>query len=361
MNRIIFGGAFDPVHNGHINMAEKAVKELAGEVIFVPARISVWKDVSAPVEDKIAMLKLAIKGKKNLSIDEYEINSGKDVNYSIDTVRYFKDKYPDDKLFFLIGVDQVNEFQRWKDAEELAKLAQIVFFTRPGYEVKDENVNRFHMIEIKGSGIDASSIDIRELKSFELPDEVLFYIVEHDLYGGMVELKKTLSPHRLAHSKSVAKLAYQIAVANKLEKPLDAFIAGLFHDLGKDIGLDEQAKIVKMHFPEYADMPKFAYHQFAGAYLAQAKFGVNDPEIIKAIEYHATGNSGMGILAKIVYASDKIEPTRGFDSSDLISAMINDAETGFKIVLQANKDFLLSKEKSIENPLTYNCFKEYLQ
>ena len=76
MNRIIFGGAFDPVHSGHINMALKAAKELDGEVIFVPARISVWKDVSAPIEDKMNMLRLAIKGKKELSIDEFELNSG---------------------------------------------------------------------------------------------------------------------------------------------------------------------------------------------------------------------------------------------------------------------------------------------
>ena len=82
MNRIIFGGAFDPVHNGHINMARKAAKQLAGEVIFVPAPISVWKQSSAPTEDKIAMLKLAIKDYKEFSIDEFEINSGKEINYS---------------------------------------------------------------------------------------------------------------------------------------------------------------------------------------------------------------------------------------------------------------------------------------
>ena len=99
MNRIIFGGAFDPVHNGHINMARKAAKQLAGEVIFVPAPISVWKQSSAPTEDKIAMLKLAIKDYKEFSIDEFEINSGKEINYSIDTVRYFKEKYPKDKLY----------------------------------------------------------------------------------------------------------------------------------------------------------------------------------------------------------------------------------------------------------------------
>ena len=360
MNKIIFGGAFDPVHNGHINMAEKAAKELDGEVIFVPARISVWKEVSAPIEDKINMLRLAIKDNKSFSIDEYEANSGKEVNYSIDTVRYFKEKYPNDKLFYLIGVDQVNAFDRWKEAEELSRLAQIVFYSRPGYKVNSENINRFHMIEISGGGIDASSTDIKKLISFELPDKALFYIVEHDLYEGMVDLNHILTPQRLAHSKSVAKLAYEIAKANKLEKPIRAFVAGLFHDLGKDIPKTEQLEIVQKHFSEYADMPKFAYHQFAGAYLANTKFKVEDQEILDAIKYHATGNSNMTKLGKIVYASDKIEPTRGFDSSDLINAMKKDVDEGFKIVLQANKDFLLSKEKSIENPLTYNCFKQYL-
>lgn len=360
MNRIIFGGAFDPVHNGHINMALKAAKELDGEVIFVPARISVWKKVSAPINDKINMLRLAIKDKKNLSIDEFELNSGKDVNYSIDTVLYFKEKYPNDNLFFLIGVDQANAFHRWKEADKIAELLQVVYYTRPGYVEDPENIKRFHMHKIEGLGIEVSSTDIRELKSFELPDDILFYIVEHNLYEGMVELNYILTPHRLAHSKSVAKTAYEIAKANNLENPLKAFIAGLFHDIGKDIAEDKQYEMTKKYYSEYADIPKFAYHQFAGAHLVQEMFGIKDPDIIEAIEFHSTGNENMGLLAKIIYASDKIEPTRGFDSSDLIKAMKNDAEQGFKTVLQANKDFLLSKEKDINNRLTYKCFKQYL-
>ena len=360
MNKIIFGGAFDPVHNGHINMALKAAKELGGEVIFVPARISVWKEVSAPIVDKMNMLRLAIKGYKNLSIDEFELNSGKETNYSIDTVRYFKEKYPKDKLYFLIGVDQVNEFHRWKEADELAELAQMVYYTRPGYEVKSENIQKYHMMKIVGDGIEVSSTDIRELKSFELPDDVLFYIVEHDLYKGMVDLNFILTPHRLAHSKSVAKTAYEIAKANNLDDPLKAFVAGLFHDIGKDIAEEKQYEITKKYYPEYVDIPKFAYHQFAGAHLVQEMFGIKDPDIIEAIEFHSTGNENMCLLAKIIYASDKIEPTRGFDSSELISAMKNDAEKGFIIVLQANKDFLLGKHKDINNRLTYKCFEQYL-
>ena len=360
MNKIIFGGAFDPVHNGHINMALNASKSLSGEVIFVPARISVWKDSSAPVEDKIAMLKLAIKDYKQFSISEFEINSGKEINYSIDTVRHFVNEYPKDKILYLIGVDQVNEFHRWKEAEELSKLAQIVYYSRPGYELVSDNVEKYHMQRIEGPVIETSSTKIRELKEYNIPDEVLFYIVEKNLYAGMVEINNLLSPHRLSHSKSVAKLAYEIAKANNLEKPLEAFMAGLLHDIGKDLPLEEQYKIVKEHSPEYLNAPKFSWHQFAGAYLAQSMFEINDQEMLDAIKFHSTGNENMGQIAKIIYAADKIEPTRGFDSSDLISAMKNNVDEGFKTVLKANKEFLLSKGKNIENELTLKCFKQYL-
>lgn len=360
MNRIIFGGAFDPVHNGHINMARKAAKALNGEVIFVPARISVWKNSSAPTADKMAMLRLAIKGVKEFSIDEFELNSGKDINYSIDTVRYFKNKYPSDQLFYLIGYDQVNEFHRWKEAAEISNLVQLVYYTRPNYQINKDNVIKYKMQEIEGGGIDVSSTDIRALKSFELPLEVLFYIVEHDLYEGMSQIKMIESEHRLNHSKSVAKLSYEIAKANNMDKPVKAFIAGLLHDIGKDIALEKQIELTKNAFPEYSESPKFAYHQFAGAVLAKDLFKINDQDILDAIKFHSTGSGEMCKLAKIVYAADKIEPTRGFDSTDLIKAMLTDVDSGFKIVLQANKEFLEGQGKSLENTLTYNCIKNYL-
>ena len=359
MNRIIFGGAFDPIHNGHINMARKAAKALHGEVIFVPARISVWKSVSAPKEDKIAMMKLALKNETDFSIDTYELDSEQETNYSIDTVKHFREKYPNDTLYLLIGSDQVNEFHRWKKAEEIASIAKIVFYTRPGISL-NENVKKYEMVEIDGEGIDVSSTRIRKLLDFNLPIEVLFYIVEHDLYEGMGQLKLMLTPHRLHHSKSVAKTAYEIAVANKVESPFKAYLAGLFHDIGKDIELKKQKELTEKHFPEYKNMPDFAFHQFAGAVLAESLFEIKDKDILEAIKYHSTGNENMCQLAKIIYASDKIEPTRGFDSSDLIRAMKNSVDEGFKIVLQANKDFLLEHEKTIDNPLTCKCFTQYL-
>ena len=359
MNIIIFGGSFDPIHNGHLNMAEKAQKDLNGEVYFVPAPISVWKETSIPVEHKINMVKLAIEEKEHFHIDTFEIDSGKKTNYSIDTVRYFKVKYPEAKLYYLIGYDQVNEFHRWKDAEELAELAQIIFFVRPDIEIKNDNIQRFHMQEIRGGGIIVSSSDIRNLKSLNMPDSVIYYIAEHRLYC-VKKMQEYINERRLSHSISVAKTAYEIAKANKMDRPERAYIAGLLHDIGKWSDESKERKVVEAHFPEYLSLPPFAYHQFAGAWTAQNDFGIEDQEMLDAIKFHATGSGDMTALGKIIYAADKIEPTRGFDSSDLIEAMMKDYESGFKIVLQANKEFLESHRGNIDNPLTSKCFQKYL-
>ena len=359
MNIIIFGGSFDPIHNGHLNMAEKAQKDLNGEVYFVPAPISVWKETSVPAEDKINMIKLAIEGKEHFHIDTFEIDSGKKTNYSIDTVRYFKEKYPKAKLYYLIGYDQVNEFHRWKDAEELVKLAQIIFFVRPDIEIKNDNIQRFHMQEIRGGGIIVSSSDIRNLKSLNMPDSVIYYIADHRLYY-VKKMQEYINERRLSHSISVARTAYEIAKANKLPNPEGAYIAGLLHDIGKWNDESKERRIVEQHFPEYLELAPFAYHQFAGAWTAQNDFGIEDQEMLDAIKFHATGSGNMSPLGKIIYAADKIEPTRGFDSSDLIAAMMKDYESGFKIVLQANKEFLESHHGNVENCLTSKCFEKYL-
>ena len=124
MNKILFGGSFDPIHLGHINMALQASKQLDADVIFLPAKVAVWKENSIGISHKINMLELAIKDYPRFHIDLYEVEKGEDTNYSIDTVRYFVNKYPNDKFFYLIGADQVNLFHLWKEAEELSNIVK---------------------------------------------------------------------------------------------------------------------------------------------------------------------------------------------------------------------------------------------
>ena len=117
MNKIIFGGTFDPIHNGHLNMAIRASKTLNADVYFVPARISVWKNESTPIEYRIKMIELAInsiKENSHLKISRVEADSNSNTNYTIDTVGKFKRMFPNKKLYLLIGIDQVNSFDKWK-------------------------------------------------------------------------------------------------------------------------------------------------------------------------------------------------------------------------------------------------------
>ena len=212
------------------------------------------------------------------------------------------------------------------------------------------------MKPIVGVEKDISSTDIRSLKSLELDKRVIDYIVSNNLYF-VSKIRSFLSERRFNHSVSVANLAYEIAIKNNIEHPESAYIAGLLHDISKEI---DQKSIMVEHYKEYSDLPRFSYHQFASEYLAKTEFAVVDEEILEAIKFHATGKDNMCELAKIIYAADKIEPTRGFDSSDLIHAMMENVDSGFKTVLQANKEFLESNRKDINNRLTLKCFEYYL-
>ena len=217
-NIVLFGGAFDPIHNGHINMAEEASRQLDADVFFIPARISVWKSDSAPIEDKINMINLACQEsplKNRFHVSRYEADLKSDVNYTIDTVKHFKKQYKDAQLFLLIGTDQVNSFHKWKDADELASLTQIIYFARPDLELDEQNIKRFKMRKIEGQMVDVSSTDIRDLKSWSTADSVLHYSTIHHLYF-INKIKEYMSNERLEHTISVANLSYTIAKENHL-------------------------------------------------------------------------------------------------------------------------------------------------
>ena len=357
MNKIIFGGGFDPIHSGHINMAVIARDSLDGDVYFVPAKVAIWKNDSVAPEHKIAMLEAAIKGYDRFYIDLFEINN-KEQPYSIDTINYFKKQYPNDKLFLLIGQDQVNSFHLWKDADKIAKLVTIVYVKRPKIETNISNINTYGIKELDGSVVDVSSSEIRNLKSLSLPETVLRYIEDNNLYF-IPKIRERMKEKRFFHSLSVAHLAYSIAKKQHLDYQ-KAYIAGLLHDIAKDIDKDESLALMKQYYPQFVDIGAFSYHQFLGELVAKKDFNVTDEDILNAIKYHTTGRKDMSWLEKLIYCSDKIDPNRDYDSSALIEAVQKDLEKGFITILKANKDYLIAKNKTVNNRLTEECFDCYL-
>lgn len=178
-------------------------------------------------------------------------------------------------------------------------------------------------------------------------------------------LKNTIkNDKRVLHSISVANLAYKIALSNNLEDPFCYYLAGLFHDIAKGIDKKEAVNLMKKQYKEYLDLPAFSYHQFLGEYLTKELIGIEEQTILNAIKYHCTGKADMTSFDKIIYASDKIDPLRGYDSSEMINSMLENYENGFLYVLDENYKFLINKANdlnSVNNRLSKECFEYYLK
>lgn len=359
---LLFGGSFDPIHDGHVLMAKTAAKALdANQVVFILARHPRWKTTSATPVDRAKMLEGVIISDLNFQISDIELKSEDEINYTYVTVGRYLALHPNEEVAFLIGSDQANQFDQWYAAEALAKICQIVVYERPDDELNLDLVKQYNMKVVHGPKTSASSTNIRRLRDCQTPLTVLSYIARENLYY-MPELHKYLSPKRLAHSLRVARLAYEIAKANNVNYGR-VYAAALLHDIGKEMNEEEALAIMKEHFPtELANLHgnNELYHQFVGAYLAKTRFKINDEEILDAIAYHSSGKEEMNLIGKILYSADKIEPGRKFDSSELIKACMTNWEDGFIEVLKANQEFLEEIGVKTENKYSQACFTYYL-
>jgi nicotinate-nucleotide adenylyltransferase len=158
----LYGGSFDPVHLGHLLVAQAAREELGlDRLFFIPAAQSPFKPESKPTSaaDRLRLLRLALAGKNWCEIDEQEINRG-GVSYTIDTVRDYHQRFPDAEIFYLIGGDHVEKLHSWRDAEELARMAQFVVVPRPG-QAEIPFPKPFRGRALKGFPLGVSSSQIR--------------------------------------------------------------------------------------------------------------------------------------------------------------------------------------------------------
>ncbi len=365
-NIVLFGGSFDPIHQGHLLMAKCVHNLFNARVIFILAKRPRWKKVAAKDNDRLQMLKIALKDldTEDFSYSDYELKQDAKINYSIETIKYFKELYPRNKIYFLIGADQVNRFDDWKEGLLISKLVQIIFFPRLNAEINETIVKKYQMLKILNQKIpDISSTEIRNLKKLNEISGVREYIEDHNLYYMETILNKyIIDEHRYFHSLSVARLALKIAISNNLPNKEIYYIAALLHDLGKTkyYDSDQINEIMHRYYDEYYDLPLFTYHQFIGHYIAKELLGISDEKILRAIEFHCTGIDKMDEVGMITYLSDKIEPTRGFDSSFLINSALKNYYQGFIDTLIDNRKYLLNHHKDIHNRLTQACFEMYL-
>jgi nicotinate-nucleotide adenylyltransferase len=170
----LFGGSFDPVHLGHLLVAQAAIEELGlDRLFFIPAAQSPFKPDSRPAAAaaRLQLLRLALAGKVNCEIDEQEIRRG-GVSYTVDTLRDYAKKFPGAELFYLIGADHVAHLPEWRAPAELARLAEFVVIPRPGESAADFPAP-FCGRWLKGFPLAVSSLEIRARLKTGWPIELL--------------------------------------------------------------------------------------------------------------------------------------------------------------------------------------------
>jgi len=184
----VFGGSFDPVHHGHLIVADEARRALAlTEIRFVPAREQPFKEGRhrAGADDRLAMLRLALAGAPGFVVDARECRR-EGPSYTIDTVRELRSEFPGAALSLLVGADSARDFTKWREAPAILELATLVILTRPGAAAPPEGV-RGTMLSVPAVDISATQVRDRvragESIRFLVPDAVARYIADRRLYA----------------------------------------------------------------------------------------------------------------------------------------------------------------------------------
>lgn len=194
----MLGGTFDPIHYGHLTIAEDCWAQLdLDEVLFVPAGGPPHKQGRAvsPARDRLAMVELAIADNPHFQLSRIDVERP-GLSYSVDTVRTLQARLgPETRIFFIVGADSLADLPRWREPERLAGLCQIVAVNRPGYPMLNLAAleaaipdARRRIIQLTTPGVDVSATQLRQRVAegrpirYLVPDAVRAYVQEHHLY-----------------------------------------------------------------------------------------------------------------------------------------------------------------------------------
>ncbi len=337
----ILEGTFDPIHQGHIQMAISAMDSgRLDRLLIVPAADDAGRPCVVHQEDRWRMTVMACTQDARLIPSRIVLDSQGPVQI-VDTLLRLRNQYPKAELFYVLGSDGLVKLKNQAHLEKLFSLCGFLVCPRvPGASLQDlkkewlqlsEMGGRFSMI--RTNPISVSSTDIRERLSAGAATPQLFspvraYCALKGLYGFPARLDRAdswieklfpaLNPRRFTHSVSVALTARRLARLYGINMR-QAEEAGLLHDCAKCMPLKQMQRIAREH--SLTDDPHMLessalMHSLVGAWVARNEYGMADPEVLDAIAFHNTGHPGMSPLAMCVCLADFIEPTR--DSNPLM-------------------------------------------
>ncbi len=338
------GGSFDPIHYGHLILAEQLINEAAlDKVVFVPNYVSPnpAHSMKASPEERLQLIKLAIADNPKLDVSDLELKK-EQLCYMDEDMREFKKIYSNDELYVITGQDAFMRIEKWHNYEAFIVENRFLIGKRPGLSTKELfrlfkdlfakfNNLQFDFFDIPEMDISSVTIQnkVRVGKSIKylMPDVCIDYIDKNNLYDGLIpKLKKFVESNvkatRFEHTKGVVETARKMALRYDVD-PKKAEIAAWFHDAFRDAGNLE--------------------HGAVAADKIRELFGVDDSEIIEAIRNHTTGHPNMTKLDKVIYIADSLEPGRDYPGVDeLRKIMYVDLDECLYQLMTHTRDYVLS-------------------
>jgi nicotinate-nucleotide adenylyltransferase len=349
MKFAILGGSFNPVHIGHLFLADAALTALGYDrIILVPAHTSPFKPVAqgASSRDRLDMLIASIPADPRLIIDDCEIRRG-GLSFTIDTIKDIIERYrPEGKPGLILGDDLARDFDKWRNADEIAALADIIIahrlssetipFSYPYKQLDNE------ILELSSGNV-RDRIENGDAWTYLVPLGARFIIQDRRLYGpeqgdpgfgdesssdvssrgdsgisteliaGIETMARSmLSPARFLHSRNVALLTLDLCRQFGMD-PQAGYLAGIAHDMCKSLSEEELFRLTKRDGRPLSKLEKkkpSLLHARAGAVLLQERFGIHNKDILDAVRLHTLADPEMGPLAKAVFIADKTEISR---------------------------------------------------
>ena len=379
----LMGGTFDPIHIGHLRVAEEMRLTLdLDAVLFIPTGNPVFKKDQQVTDARVRleMCRRAVMGNPHFDVSDIEVER-EGYTFTVDTLRTLRAHYPDNvKLFFIVGSDTASTVGKWRDVAEVAQLASLaVAAGRPGSAQADElhksvlEAAPFDLHIVQVSPLKVSSSELREaLRSarpcrYLIPEPIRSFIREHGLYmdegcrfasrngsevprdDGMAasapaendvdvlskeffkrrkkELEERVSPKRFEHSMGVSKACVLLAQTYGLDEK-KARLAGLLHDWDKGMDDDQaRARVRELGMEDVVDpwvvehMPR-VLHGYTAARALHRDFPQIPEDILQAIDRHTTAAEDMEPLDMALYIADAIEPNRQFGRIDELRASV---------------------------------------
>ncbi len=366
----LYGGSFNPVHNGHIAVAEALCSAFGLDcVLMMVAKDPPHKhiDSNVPAETRLSMTELALKGIKGISASALELErEGK--SYTIDTLRALKRIFAGAELYCIVGADMLIDLPNWHEAESLMRETAFIAAGREGVpedisakaaELREKYGAEIHLSSFVGPEI--SSTEIREriydaLPVSELtPPEVEAYIYENGLYlpPDFVKLqekiKASLKKERYIHTMGTVRCAIELADRYG-ENTKKARLAALLHDCAK-LSEEEQCRKADeygLKLDALKDVSMSIIHGPLGAAVAEREYGISDGELLSAIYWHTLCREDMTRLEKIIYLADKIEPGRNYEGVEEIRAAAESSlDEGVLACMERSIEYVRSSGKKL--------------